>query len=615
LTDTQSGDAADFSQCAALVGTTLPPGDSTSCQYTVTHTQAGTYNNTAAPEVTDDEGTSANDSADESVEVTNVLPDISVVKTANPANLVFPGGVVTFEIVVTNNSNPADTVTITSMLDDVYGNLFDTSDAKPQLTAVSCDIYSIPPGTSATCTFDVNFSLSIGDEIFLTETDEVTVTAVDEEGSSDFDSDDAIVTITPPIFFTNSSLCTFDTRDDIEDRQWRRILTQDVQQWPDFKFGATNPGQFFYNLSISGESCDEPDPADCPTQIAELTLEFSWPFVTQGSKALHAWHGVDIYYVQDDLGNEQICYCPGYNSVNESGECEPADPVASCDFEITLADYSAVIDSRSGYTEHGDGSWTADTWSFPVATYAPGCVLELPDDGFLYVNQHLDDGLKGPDIDVDAIIPGLTPDDGVDDRYSKYLQEHAVDPATLADTDPAVLMPELAIHTFTMTATVDGDIQTGSDSVQNDNEFKKNPGVAGRVTLGTTASGDAVDVGDEVEIHLTDPEGNPVGSCDGKVDRRGNDNGSACFGFDWTDSDGWWQIIYKHKGKPAMYTIDVVFPASYDNCYADDTDWSCGSTGSDWVCTKQERLKGNAFSEVNLELFLGDMITACDPTL
>jgi len=36
------------SQCLALVGTSLAAGGSTSCTYTMTRTEAGTYNNTAS---------------------------------------------------------------------------------------------------------------------------------------------------------------------------------------------------------------------------------------------------------------------------------------------------------------------------------------------------------------------------------------------------------------------------------------------------------------------------------------------------------------------------------------------------------------------------------------
>jgi hypothetical protein len=63
--------------------------------------------------------------------------------------------------------------------------------------------------------------------------------------------------------------------------------------------------------------------------------------------------------------------------------------------------------------------------------------LEIPidADGYVYVNQHLDDGLKGPDVDVNG--------DGLVERYGKNTNEDAADPLT-----GLILIPELEDHTF-----------------------------------------------------------------------------------------------------------------------------------------------------------------------
>ncbi|MDH3849056.1 MAG: hypothetical protein OEV05_14815, partial [Gammaproteobacteria bacterium] len=72
---------------------------------------------------------------------------------------------------------------------------------------------------------------------------------------------------------------------------------------------------------------------------------------------------------------------------------------------------------------------------------------------------------------------------------------------------------------------------------------------------------------------------------------------SDCPGFDNSDSDGWWQVIHKHKGKPTFYEMIVTLPdPSY--CPKAGSGWA----GSDGVFTKFEELKGNEFSEVNIEL-------------
>jgi hypothetical protein len=450
--------------------------------------------------------------------------------------------------------------------------------------------------------------------------------------------DAELVTVTLPILVTDSNLCTFDTDTEIEDRQFRNILTQDVQQWPHFKFNATNPGQFFYNLSVNGDYEDE----------VSLTLDFPWPFVTQGANALHAWDFVNVYTNSD--GDK--CYCPG-EVVGD--ECIPVEPLVACRFEITLDDYetAGVISphgdpaDRSGYELNG--TWAAEQVLYPVEEFAPGCELTIPESGFLYINQHLDNGLKGLKVDIEALNDQTG--DGPD-RYSKHGDDDAVDPTTLGELEPSVLIPELADHTFCMEALVskgifegvvefadnDPDLDTitrtdgnwiddgfgvgqtiyvyngsndgvymiasinnsvitltpegilvdatesvtiigkevsgGCDTVQNDNEFKKNPGVAGRVTLGTTADGEAVEL---AYVQVIDPDGVPVGTCDGKVDNKGRPVDSECVGFDLTDSDGWWQIVYKHKGKPTLYTVEMSLPN-------DGTDWLSYSIAPEWIC-------------------------------
>ena len=84
--------------CLALVGTTIPTGGTVSCTYNVTHTETGTYNNTASVTVTDNEGNSASDSADATVTVTNVQPTVDLTKTAYPTTRPEPGGTFTFTL-------------------------------------------------------------------------------------------------------------------------------------------------------------------------------------------------------------------------------------------------------------------------------------------------------------------------------------------------------------------------------------------------------------------------------------------------------------------------------------------------------------------------------------
>ena len=106
---------------------------------------------------------------------TTVGPSISVDKSANPTSIQEPGGNVTFTVVVKNTSE-FDPITITSLSDDVYGNLD---------TKGTCSVpQDLDPGDSYTCQF----------------TGAVSGTGEDEGENSVEAQDSATVTITsaPP---------------------------------------------------------------------------------------------------------------------------------------------------------------------------------------------------------------------------------------------------------------------------------------------------------------------------------------------------------------------------------------------------------------------------------
>ena len=83
LTDTNALSA----QCLALVGTSLAAGASTSCTYTVTKNEAGSYPNTAEVTVKDNENNPASDSDTKTVTVTDVKPVVELTKTVTPGDL------------------------------------------------------------------------------------------------------------------------------------------------------------------------------------------------------------------------------------------------------------------------------------------------------------------------------------------------------------------------------------------------------------------------------------------------------------------------------------------------------------------------------------------------
>lgn len=144
---------------------------------------AGTYDNTASAESTqtgpiDDEGEVGQDQDtpfgedpedDEDVTVWRETPQIEVSKSPDPSVVTEPGGTVEFTVEVTNAG--ANTVTLTSLLDDVYGDV-----SNEGTCALPVDI---APAASYSCAFDGEVAGSAGES----KTDTVTAEAQDEAGN------------------------------------------------------------------------------------------------------------------------------------------------------------------------------------------------------------------------------------------------------------------------------------------------------------------------------------------------------------------------------------------------------------------------------------------------
>ena len=97
-----------------------------------------------------------------------------------------PGGTFTFTVVVTNTS-PAESVTITSLTDDIYGNIATQGHAAPPPSA-RCWPRRAPTPAAFTGNFTGNAGAS--------QTDIVTVLVTDDDGQTATDTDDATVTLT-----------------------------------------------------------------------------------------------------------------------------------------------------------------------------------------------------------------------------------------------------------------------------------------------------------------------------------------------------------------------------------------------------------------------------------
>ncbi len=183
LTDDIHGDLNGQGDCS--VPQTIQPGDTYSCSFTafVAGNAGDSETDIVTASGTDDEGNSVSDSDDATVTVDDVQPAISTVKTANPTNVPEPGADVTFTVEVTNDLVSADPVTISSLTDDIHGDLNGQGDCSVPQT--------IQPGDTYSCSFTAFVAGNAGDS----ETDIVTASGTDDEGNSVSDSDDATVTV------------------------------------------------------------------------------------------------------------------------------------------------------------------------------------------------------------------------------------------------------------------------------------------------------------------------------------------------------------------------------------------------------------------------------------
>lgn len=116
-------------------------------------------------------------------------PAIVVTKTANPTAVLEPGALVTFTVTVENISGDFGTVTLTDLVDDVYGDLLNP--ANPLVNSNTCaDNTVILYGDTYTCSFVGNVTGAAGSQ----HTNTVTGTAVNG-GQQATDDDDAVVTV------------------------------------------------------------------------------------------------------------------------------------------------------------------------------------------------------------------------------------------------------------------------------------------------------------------------------------------------------------------------------------------------------------------------------------
>ncbi len=182
LVDDVYGDLDGKGTCDT--GGTIGAGDTYTCHFSgaVSGAPGSSHTDTVTADALNSNG-KASDSDDATVRITDVLPEISVDKTASPEWLPAGGGSATFTVVVTNHS--VEPVTISSLVDNVYGDLNGQG---------SCAIGAVlAPDASYTCSF-----VGAIPDVHGSHVDVVTAKAVDDEQNQAIDDDDALVTVADP---------------------------------------------------------------------------------------------------------------------------------------------------------------------------------------------------------------------------------------------------------------------------------------------------------------------------------------------------------------------------------------------------------------------------------
>ncbi len=311
-----------------------------------------------------------------------------------------------------------------------------------------------------------------------------------------------------------------------QEEQFRLVFTPAPTDgtWPSYKLTASNPGQTFYNLISDDPGCTP----GVTTETFEITIPY--PYVTVGAMPVHVYDG-DVANAPDD-----DCFMPD-------------EALDSFDTQISLEDWimggpnsdGVICDAVCGPDGVGFCTFVVE------ATYPDSCQL--------YVNVHLDYGLKGPHLDANPC------DDGVTDRYeaaagsSPWMSSDAL----VNDSDPSVVaITDCQDLEFSHTDGTDAF----SDIVQNLNQYK---GLAGGFGRGhKSENGDGVE-GAIVTLTLLSTN---------EVVAQGT-----------TDEDGYYLLPYQHKGKRALYLITL---------------WGAGAPMDQLI-----ELQANGWAEVNFDVSTG----------
>ncbi|MGI9648781.1 MAG: SdrD B-like domain-containing protein [Acidimicrobiia bacterium] len=191
IDDSDFGDILDpanplVSATTCVGGSTVLPGAGNTYSCTFTAVVSGDasgpdHANTVTVGASDDEANTAGDADGATVSFTDVLPTVSVTKTAGVSSVNEPGATVTFTVDVENTSG--EPVTLTALNDSDFSNLF-------VVPATTCSTALIAPGATYSCAFD---GAVTGTAAGPDHSNTVTATVVDNEANTANDGDSETV--------------------------------------------------------------------------------------------------------------------------------------------------------------------------------------------------------------------------------------------------------------------------------------------------------------------------------------------------------------------------------------------------------------------------------------
>jgi uncharacterized repeat protein (TIGR01451 family) len=337
------------------VETTLAPN--ASCSFTLTKFISGdagsaNHENVFVARAQDDETNTAVNQDNEIISFDNVNPDITVTKTASIESIPETGGNVTFTFTVQNNT--AESVSITQLVDDKFGDLAGDSD---------CYVGAVLSGNSS-CSFAQEFSIPAGVAPAI-HTNEFTATVMDDEEHTDSDSATASVSLTyvPTLKLIKSVVNGYNSNGNSSD--WTLYATGDKNGFSvaggEGGFHVVTPGQAYVlseeglnGYTASQWSCDKEGVLDGSTVTLAAEDDVTCTITNTAQPGT-----ITVYKdVVDSEGNGDGVY-------------------SDTDFNVTL---NGDLTNVKAINDTKDGQQTATFSNLDTGFYS---ISELQKDGFL----------------------------------------------------------------------------------------------------------------------------------------------------------------------------------------------------------------------------------------